>query len=177
MTSSKLYEAINAMSKAELTEELEKITKLKDAVEKKLQEPEVLKLEYPSGQCWIVGGFTPSTARDTIDESKQYLLRNGCYRLTNEKALNASRRRCNANIIEAWAEKLEPNWKPNTLDKEQEKCSIIWNTVRQKFDVEVKYTDIIIGVPLMSLDTAHRIKRMLNNKEITLHIAGEENES
>ena len=176
MTSSKLYEAINAMSKAELTEELEKITKLKDAVEKKLQEPEVLKLEYPSGQCWIVGGFTPSSAREAFP-IKQNLSSNGCYRLTNEKALNASRRRCNANIIEAWAEKLEPNWKPNTLDREQEKCSIIWNTVRQKFDVEVKYTDIIIGVPLMSLDTAHRIKRMLNNKEITLHIAGEENES
>lgn len=169
-------EDIANFTKTEALEALEKITNLKDALEKKLQEPEVLKLEYPSGQCWIIGGFTPSSARESFP-IKQNLLSNGCYRLTSENALNASRRRCNANIIEAWAEKLEPNWKPNILDKEQEKCSIVWNTVRQKFEVEVKYTDTIIGVPLMSLNTAHRIKRMLNNKEITLHIAGEENES
>ena len=169
-------EDIANFTKTEALEALEKITNLKDALEKKLQEPEVLKLEYPSGQCWIVGGFTPSSARESFP-IKQNLLSNGCYRLTSENALNSSRRRCNANIIEAWAEKLEPDWKPDVLDIEQEKCSIVWNTVRQKFEVEVKYTDTIIGVPLMSLNTAHRIKRMLNNKEITLHIAGEENES
>ncbi len=169
-------EDIANFTKTEALEALKKITNLKNALEKKLQEPDVLKLEYPSGQCWIIGGFTPSSARESFP-IKQNLLSNGCYRLTSENALNASRRRTNANIIEAWAEKLEPNWKPNALDKEQEKCSITWNNIRQKFEVEVKYTDRIIGVPVMSLDTAHRIKRMLNNKEITLHRNGEENES
>ena len=61
---------------------------MKKILKDKLEEPEFKELNYPSGQCWIVGGFTPSSAREAFP-IKQNLSSNGCYRLTNENALKA----------------------------------------------------------------------------------------
>lgn len=172
-----LYEKIASMTKSEITEELEKLNEVKKHLENKLLEPDAVSIEtYDKYSCWIVGAYSPNSAREGIIFDTSFA-KNGCYRMTSENAEKASIRRVNANIIEAYAEQIEPEWLPDWNNKEQEKCSIAWDFNKQKFKVVVNYIDGIIGVPIMSLSTAHRIKKMLNAEEIKLLLAGAKNES
>lgn len=174
-----LYEKIASMTKSEITEELEKLNEVKKHLENKLLEPDAVSIEtYDACSCWMIETYShsPNWSGKSIRFNPSFA-KNGCYRMTSENAKKASIRRINANIIEAYAEKIEPSWIPDWNNKEQEKCSIAWDFNKQKFTVVVNYTDNIIGVPIMSLSTAHRIKKMLNAEEIKLLLAGEKNES
>lgn len=166
----KLYEAMNSMSKDELAEELEKLKKLKNAVENKLKEHDGPKLIYPSGKCWIVEAFNASSSRESFP-IKQNLLSNGCYRTTQENALNAAIKRTSANIIEAYAEQIDPEWKENWSEwNNKAKYYIVYDNDAKEFEYESILYSEAIGVPYMSENTAVKIVEMLNNGIIKLPI-------
>lgn len=171
---------LNNLTKAELIELLANTKKYSDMLEAKIAEPDEFRFNYDKFNTWYVGmnpkSTKPFAGRESNDNngslSTETLISNGAYRMNNLRALKASDNIFNNNIIDAIAEQLEPDWKPDFSDLKQEKCSILFNTSKNAYTVLVAYTEVPLGIAIMSLNTAHTIKRMLNEGKVKLYFEG-----
>jgi hypothetical protein len=162
-------EDLDKLSIDELNDCLAKLIEVQKSLVRKKKELSQVRLKYDIGQCWIVGWINSSAKEGT--NIQENIAASGGYRQTNYAALSAAIRRTNANIIEAYAEQIEPEWVADWTDLKQEKCNIVYDAKDQKFGVQVNYKENLVGTPIMSLKTAHIIKRMLNEEKITLRRA------
>ena len=142
---------LDNLTKAELIELLANTKKYSELLEAKIAEPDEFRFKYNIVNCWYVRTHNqqkPHASKGAylqMNESES----NGVYRMDNLRALKASDNIFNNNIIDAIAEQLEPDWKPDFDDLKQEKCSILFNPIKNVYTVLVNYNEDKKGIAIM----------------------------
>lgn len=170
----KIQNDLNKLTKSELIELLATTKKYSEMIEAKIAEQDEFKFNYNPRTAWYVGSHNnkrPFASKGVNIELENSVL-NGVYRLDNMKALKASDNIFNNNIVDAISEQIEPNWEPDFDDLKQEKCWIAFDPNKNVYTVFVSYTEVPVGIAIMSLGTAHTIKRMLNEGKVKLYFEG-----
>ena len=157
----------------QIEETLIQIKKIEERLEEKKKELEVIPLVYDIGKCYIVNGYSASASAEAEATYCPKKAMNGVYRKSSINALNSAKRRINANIIEAYAERIDPLFAPDFSNLEQEKYIIVYDFDKLKF-TSISTTYNIIGATAMSKETSNKIVDLLNKGRIRLNLVQEE---
>lgn len=152
------------MNKEVIQESIDKM-KLEIAnMEAKSKESDKVVLEYKD-DCYIAYSYVVEKAVKLFDND---WLKHARYRDTKEQAEETLLRELQANRIEALARKLEPEWKADWNNIDENKYSIRFDNISHMYEVGTDSRDKWFGIPYMSEQTAETICSMLNDGRYSL---------
>lgn len=154
------------MNKEQLQQQIKEMELKLQEMKNELNKLEKFEFKYPACQTSLIRACTTGYGYNGDDK---YYLKHGRYRIKEENAELSLQRNKEANLIEALAEQIDPDWKADWGDIEQEKSYIYWSHRAKKYYGTCVVSWIKdIGIPYMSPKTAKTICEMLNNGEFTL---------
>lgn len=151
------------MNKEQLQKQLEEMKAKVAEMEKELNKGEKFEWKYPKDKTFVIGAY--STHPECSGEIGYYLS-HGRYRIKEANAKLALQRNKEANVIEALAEQLDPDWVADWDNEQQNKYYVFLS--KNEYKCSWNNGAYSIGVPYMSRQTAVKICDMLNNGEIEL---------
>jgi hypothetical protein len=149
------------MTKIELIQE--KINNLQEELDE-LKKPK-FKFEYKENGTYLKDNMCIYDGYSGIDAG---CLNYGLYRIHKRNAENQLRLNKESNLIGALAEQLDDGWVADWGDIDQSKWKIVFNYIKNKYDMDYDYTAKSLNINYMSRDVAEKICKILNNKEVEL---------